>query len=500
MADSNKVKFYRGRNESYKTAWDDAAHSLSRFKYAGCIYFAYDTGSLWLDGSNYGISGAEALDTAIIKVTYRAGEGEEPARISFTPKDSTKPNTYVYLPSVSSGEESILVTPVSSANSTDYKISLSTAGVLNNLKLSLRQDNANGTISIIDKNGETVGAPVETSDFTRDSKIKSATYKIVGEDEIAGLEAGKYLHLEFTDGDWVNGRYVDGSINDIYVNLSEVANFRAGAGISIDEENKINLSLSQSSETQQYLAIEDGSLALTGVNKAIEDSSSWLSSYAVSKITELKGVIDNYTINDISIGSNPTLDSDNIAMDYKNFLPGDVFNDEYEFNVEDTSTIVGPVKQGDSMSTALIKIQNRIESAISGDVSTMVKSEVGKVIKAIGDAIDPADSSYIPRRGTNYIDNLGSISEEISELDRSLKLVTDDITKTYNDSGYSNSKVVVRVNQTKNLIDVQHETLGDIVVGNTGNSKILKDSDTLGKTIETIDQTLIWNFSDPEQG
>lgn len=494
MADSQKVKFYRGRNESYRNAWDDAGHSLSRFKYAGCIYFAYDTGSLWLDGSNYGISGAEALDTAIIKVTYRAGDGEDPARITFTPKDSTKPNTYVYLPVVTSGEESIVVTPIATGNSTEYKIGLNTTGVLNNLKISLKQDFLEKTISIIDKNGETIGTPVDVQDYGRDTKMKSVTYKLVGEDEIPGIEAGKYLHFEFTNGEWVNGRYVDSSISDIYVSLSELANFKAGEAISIDEENKINLSLSQNSETQQFLSIEDGSLSLTGVNKAIDDSSSWLSSYTVSKVTELKNTIENFTINDVSIGSNPTLDSDNISMDYKNFLSGDVFNDEYEFNVEDTSNIIGPVKQGDSMSTALIKIQNRIESAISGDVSTMVKTEVGKVIKAIGDAIDPADSSYIPRHGTNYIDSLGSISEEISTLDRSLKLVTDGITKSYDDTDYAADKVVVRVNQSHNQISVQHATLGDVVVGNVEDSQILSARSTLGSNLKSIDESIKWNL------
>jgi len=493
MADTQKVKFYRGKNSSYKTAWDDAAHSLARFKYAGCIYFAYDSGSLWLDGSNYGISGAEALDSAIVKVTYRAGEGEDPARITFTPKDPTKSNTYVYLPTVTSGEESIVVNTISSANSTEYKLALSTSGVLNNLKLSLKHDLAAGTISIIDKNGDTVGSPIETSDFTKDTRMKSATYKVVGEDEVAGLEPGKYLHLEMSSGDWYNGNFIETDLNDVWVNLTELANFKAGGAITIDENNRISLSLSQNSETQQYLSIEDGSLALNGVNKMFEDSSAWLASYAVSKIAELKSTIDNYTINDISIGSNPTLDTDNITMDYKNFLPGDLFNEEYEFNIEDTSTIVGPVKQGDSVSTALIKIQNRVENAITNDVSVLIKTEVGKVIKAIGDSIDPADSSYIPRHGSNYIDSLGSVSEEILTLDRSLKTVTDDITKSFNDSGYAASKVVVRVDQERNQVDVQHETLGDVVLGNANGSVIVSQSSTLGQAIETIDETIRWN-------
>ena len=254
------------------------------------------------------------------------------------------------------------------------------------------------------------------------------------------------------------------------------------------------MSLSQNAETQQYLAIEDGSLSLTGINKVVEDSSAWLAGYTVTKVAEAKNIIDNYTINDISIGSNPTLDSDNISMDYKNFLPGDLFNDEYEFNIEDTSTIVGPVKQGDSMSVALIKIQNRVENAITNDVSALVKGEVGKVIKAIGDAIDPADSSYIPRHGTNYIDSLGSISEEILALDQSLKREKDDITKTYNDTGYSASKVVVRVDQTKNLIDVQHETVGDLILGNSNGSEIIKDNKSLGDNLKTVDDSIHWNF------
>lgn len=494
MADGQKVRFYRGRNSSYKTAWDDAAHSLAKFKYAGCIYFAYDSGSLWLDGSNYGISGAEALDNAIVKVTYRAGDGTDPARITFTPKDTTKSNTYVYLPTVTSGEDSIVVTPIASANSTEYKIGLSTAGVLNNLKLSLKHDMASRSISIIDKNGDTIGSAVGTEDFTRDTRLKTATYKTVGEDEIAGLEPGKYLHMEFVTGDWTNGSFIDSSINDVYVNLTGLANFKAGGGISIDEENRISLSLSQNAETQQYLAIEDGSLSLTGINKVVEDSSAWLAGYTVTKVAEAKNIIDNYTINDISIGSNPTLDSDNISMDYKNFLPGDLFNDEYEFNIEDTSTIVGPVKQGDSMSVALIKIQNRVENAITNDVSALVKGEVVKVIKAIGDAIDPADSSYIPRRGTNYIDSLGSISEEILALDQSLKREKDDITKTYNDAGYSPSKVVVKVDQTKNLIDVQHETVGDLILGNSNGSEIIKDNKSLGDNLKAVDDSIHWNF------
>ena len=494
MAETQKVKFYRGKNSSYKTAWDDAAHSLAKFKYAGCIYFAYDSGSLWLDGSNYGISGAEALDSAIVKVTYRAGEGEAPSRITFTPKDSAKPNTYVYLPSVTSGEESIVVTPISSANSTEYKIGLSTAGVLNNLKLSLKHDVATGVISIIDKNGDTVGYTVDTQDFTKDTRMKSATYLTVGEDDIAGLAPGKYLHMEFATGDWKNGSYVDSSLSDVYVNLSEVANFKAGDAIYIDEENKINLSLSHGSETQQFLSIEDGSLALTGINKLVEDSSEWHSSFTVSKVNDLKALIDNYTVNDISIGSNPTLDSDDITMDYKNFLPGDLFSDEYEFNVEDTSNVVGPVKQGDSISTALIKIQNRVENAISGDVSTMVKTEVGKVIKAIGDSIDPVDGSYISRNGTNYIDGLGSISDEIYTLDQSLKRVTDDITKTYKDNGYSNSSVVVKVSQTRNLIDVQHTTLGDVILGNSEGAEVLKDTESLGKNLKAVDDSIHWNL------
>lgn len=494
MADTQKVKFYRGKNSSYKTAWDDAAHSLSKFKYAGCIYFAYDTGSLWLDGSNYGISDAEALDTAIVKVTYRAGEGTDPARITFTPKDANKANTYVYLPVVTAAEESIVVTPVSTANSTEYKIGLSTAGVLNNLKMSLKHDHLAGTISIIDKNGDVIGSSIETGDFTRGTVMKSATYQVIGEDEVAGLAPGKYLHMEFSTGDWNNGTFIDSSLSDVYINLTQLANFSSGGGISIDENNRISLSLSQNAETQQYLAIEDGSLSLTGVNKALEDSSAWLASYAVTKVTELKNTIDNYTINDISIGSNPTLDSDNITMDYKNFLSGDVFNDDYEFNIEDTSTIVGPVKQGDSMSIALIKIQNRVENAITNDVSALVKGEIGKVVKAIGDAIDPADSSYIPRHGTNYIDDLGSISEEISTLDQSLKTVTDSITKTYNDAGYKSDKVVVRVDQTRNLIDVQRQTLGDVVLGSNSDAELIDKNSTLADAMKTVDNTIKWNM------
>ena len=494
MADTQKVKFYRGKNSSYKTAWDDAAHSLSKFKYAGCVYFAYDTGSLWLDGSNYGISDAEALDTAIVKVTYRAGEGTDPARITFSPKDPTKANTYVYLPVVTAAEESIVVTPVSTANSTEYKIGISTAGVLNNLKMSLKHDTAAGTLTIVDKNGDAIGSTIDTGDFTKGTVMKSATYQVIGEDEVAGLAPGKYLHMEFAEGDWNNGTFTDSSLSDVWINLTQLANFSSGGGISIDENNRISLSLSQNAETQQYLAIEDGSLSLTGVNKTVEDASSWLASYTVTKTTELKSTIDNYTINDISIGSNPTLDSDNIAMDYKNFLPGDLFNDEYEFNTEDTSTIVGPVKQGDSMSIALIKIQNRVENAITNDVSALVKGEIGKVVKAIGDAIDPVDSSYIERHGTNYIDGLGSISEEIYELDQNLKNVTDSITKTYNDAGYKDDKVVVRVDQTRNLIDVQHQTLGDVVVGNTDGAKAINDKDTLGTAIKIIDDTINWNI------
>ena len=141
----------------------------------------------------------------------------------------------------------------------------------------------------------------------------------------------------------------------------------------------------------------------------------------------------------------------------------------------------------------MIKIQNRIESAISGDVSTMIQKEVGKLITAIGDSINPSDSSYIPRHGTNYIDDKGSISDEIYSLDQSLKNEIDRITKSYIDSGYTNKSVVVRVDQTNNKINVQRTNLGDIVIGDIPNSEVLNKDKTLAENLGIVDQSIKWN-------
>jgi hypothetical protein len=44
------------------------------------------------------------------------------------------------------------------------------------------------------------------------------------------------------------------------------------------------------------------------------------------------------------------------------------------------------------------------------------------------------------------------------------------------------------------LIDVQHTTLGDVILGNSEGAEVLKDTESLGKNLKAVDDSIHWNL------
>jgi len=478
-----QVAFYRGKEQKYLDAIESGSH-----KYDNGIYFAQDTGVIWLDGSAYGVTDVPALDYAITSVQYDSSTGS----VTFSPKDPNKASTVLWLPKVE-GNPGIAVTSTYGGNDQrtfkiglnidpDYRNSLKIGE--NGLKLGLNLKYANKSISIEDDQGNKIGNSISAADFIKDGMLESAEYVAIGSVNDQGLAAGKYLKLTFVVGNYEDGELVAIERNDVYVNLNELSAYRSGKGIVIDEEGKINVSLASNAETNKYLTVNDGSLAIHGIDKAIDDQSTYFS----GELEKQKAAIDDYTINDISVSLSPTLHTGNIQVDYRDSIRGAI--DGYVYDIQDGSNYgSGNIVQGDTLSQAFIKLQNKLQD-FDGDLGDLlkIKNELREVESAIG-AVIGTDGRYVPRTDSSFINGLGSVSEEIQRLDS----VLGSFLAGANLSDENTGQVIVRVTQVEGVVSVEKKDVGELPIGTMSNeSGVIDSSTSVGNAFGTINDSILW--------
>lgn len=478
-----QVAFYRGKEQKYLDAIESGNH-----KYDNGIYFAQDTGVIWLDGSAYGVTDVPALDYAITSVQYDSSTGS----VTFSPKDPNKASTVLWLPKVE-GNPGIAVTSTYGGNDQrtfkiglnidpDYRNSLKIGE--NGLKLGLNLKYANKSISIEDDQGNKIGNSISAADFIKDGMLESAEYVAIGSANDQGLAAGKYLKLTFVVGNYEDGELVAIERNDVYVNLNELSAYRSGKGIVIDEEGKINVSLASNAETNKYLTVNDGSLAIHGIDKAIDDQSTYFS----GELEKQKAAIDDYTINDISVSLSPTLHTGNIQVDYRDSIRGAI--DGYVYDIQDGSNYgSGNIVQGDTLSQAFIKLQNKLQD-FDGDLGDLlkIKNELREVESAIG-AVIGTDGKYVPRTDSSFINGLGSVSEEIQRLDS----VLGSFLAGANLSDENTGQVIVRVTQIEGVVSVEKKDVGELPIGTMSNeSGVIDSSTSVGNAFGTINDSILW--------
>lgn len=478
-----QVAFYRGKEQKYLDAIESGNH-----KYDNGIYFAQDTGVIWLDGSAYGVTDVPALDYAITSVQYDSSAGS----LTFSPKDPNKASTVLWLPKVE-GNPGIAVTSTYAGNDQrtfkiglnidpDYRNSLKIGE--NGLKLGLNLKYANKSISIEDDQGNKIGNSISAADFIKDGMLESAEYVAIGSVNEQGLAPGKYLKLTFVVGNYEDGELVAIERNDVYVNLNELSAYRSGKGIVIDEEGKINVSLASNAETNKYLTVNDGSLAIHGIDKAIDDQSTYFS----GELEKQKATIDDYTINDISVSLSPTLHTGNIQVDYRDSIRGAI--DGYVYDIQDGSNYgSGNIVQGDTLSQAFIKLQNKLQD-FDGDLGDLlkIKNELREVESAIG-AVIGTDGKYVPRTDSSFINGLGSVSEEIQRLDS----VLGSFLAGANLSDENTGQVIVRVTQVEGVVSVEKKDVGELPIGKMSNeSGVIDSSTSVGNAFGTINDSILW--------
>lgn len=478
-----QVAFYRGKEQKYLDAIESGNH-----KYDNGIYFAQDTGVIWLDGSAYGVTDVPALDYAITSVQYDSSAGS----VTFSPKDPNKASTVLWLPKVE-GNPGIAVTSTYGGNDQrtfkiglnidpDYRNSLKIGE--NGLKLGLNLKYANKSISIEDDQGNKIGNSISAADFIKDGMLESAEYVAIGSVNDQGLAAGKYLKLTFVVGNYEDGELVAIERNDVYVNLNELSAYRSGKGIVIDEEGKINVSLASNAETNKYLTVNDGSLAIHGIDKAIDDQSTYFS----GELEKQKATIDDYTINDISVSLSPTLHTGNIQVDYRDSIRGAI--DGYVYDIQDGSNYgSGNIVQGDTLNQAFIKLQNKLQD-FDGDLGDLlkIKNELREVESAIG-AVIGTDGKYVPRTDSSFINGLGSVSEEIQRLDS----VLGSFLAGANLSDENTGQVIVRVTQVEGVVSVEKKDVGELPIGTMSNeSGVIDSSTSVGNAFGTINDSILW--------
>lgn len=478
-----QVAFYRGKEQKYLDAIESGNH-----KYDNGIYFAQDAGVIWLDGSAYGVTDVPALDYAITSVQYDSSTGS----VTFSPKDPNKASTVLWLPKVE-GNPGIAVTSTYGGNDQrtfkiglnidpDYRNSLKIGE--NGLKLGLNLKYANKTISIEDDQGNKIGNSISAADFIKDGMLESAEYVAIGSVNDQGLAAGKYLKLTFVVGNYEDGELVAIERNDVYVNLNELSAYRSGKGIVIDEEGKINVSLASNAETNKYLTVNDGSLAIHGIDKAIDDQSTYFS----GELEKQKAAIDDYTINDISVSLSPTLHTGNIQVDYRDSIRGAI--DGYVYDIQDGSNYgSGNIVQGDTLSQAFIKLQNKLQD-FDGDLGDLlkIKNELREVESAIG-AVIGTDGKYVPRTDSSFINGLGSVSEEIQRLDS----VLGSFLAGANLNDENTGQVIVKVTQVEGVVSVEKKDVGELPIGTmTNESGVIDSSTSVGNAFGTINDSILW--------
>ena len=478
-----QVAFYRGKEQKYLDAIESGSH-----KYDNGIYFAQDTGVIWLDGSAYGVTDVPALDYAITSVQYDSSTGS----VTFSPKDPNKASTVLWLPKVE-GNPGIAVTSTYGGNDQrtfkiglnidpDYRNSLKIGE--NGLKLGLNLKYADKSISIEDDQGNKIGNSISAADFIKDGMLESAEYVAIGSVNDQGLAAGKYLKLTFVVGNYEDGELVAIERNDVYVNLNELSAYRSGKGIVIDEEGKINVSLASNAETDKYLTVNDGSLAIHGIDKAIDDQSTYFS----GELEKQKAAIDDYTINDISVSLSPTLHTGNIQVDYRDSIRGAI--DGYVYDIQDGSNYgSGNIVQGDTLSQAFIKLQNKLQD-FDGDLGDLlkIKNELREVESAIG-AVIGTDGRYVPRTDSSFINGLGSVSEEIQRLDS----VLGSFLAGANLNDENTGQVIVRVTQVEGVVSVEKKDVGELPIGTMSNeSGVIDSSTSVGNAFGTINDSILW--------
>lgn len=502
------VNFHKGSQGTYLNAWSNSGENLSAFKYANSIYFAYDKGVLYLDGSAYGVTDPTQFDRSIVDVEYTPATKDNAASLTFKPASNSYESTVIYLPKVSSASQNLInVTSYDYGSSCDYEISMkydasSGIGVGDDgLMLNVGLDYTDNKISLKDKNGNVIGAQIDATDFTKDKFLSSASYVTLVENEITGYSAGNYLKLDFSTVNRTDGGETITGTDTIYVDVTKLNKYVAGKGISISDTNTVSINLSSKAETQKYLNVEDGSLTLTGIEDGFLDASV----HAKELVTTLGKTIDNYTINDISLGNQPlVLNSGDLKIDYNDYISASHNNDNYIYDPSDGSLYTGYVGQNDTMTMAFIKVQNKMNDLVENRVANEIKNNINKLVAAIGDSINASDVSYIPKSSSiyHYINNLSSISEEIENLDTNLYSELQSIKKTagtYDDSTNLPGAVVSRVNQSNGQIDVIHQSLGSVEIGTSvgSDSSIgIKSSDTVSQAFEKTNNTILWHTID----
>ncbi len=497
-----KVKFRRGNQETYLKAWEASNHDVSKFKYTDSIYFAYDKGILYLDGSSYGVPSGTDFSNIISDIDYTPATEYNPAAITFN-KD-TSSSKVIYFPHVSSNSSNIIsVQTISTDKDTNYTIDFNynNSGLTDSskgLSLDLNLNYEDHHIRLKDSKGQQIGQDVDATNFIKDKFLGGAEYVVLLDNEVPGYPAGNYLKLTFNTvnrDDSSEGEIIEGT-DIVYIDITKLNKYINGNGIIIDASNKVNISLKNNAETLRYLSLEDGSLGITNLENDLND----VSANADIKIKGLKETIDNYTINDISLGQQPfKISSHNIKVDFSKALNDINVDENYIYDVSDGSLYSGNVAQNDTISVAFIKVQNKMQDLVDNRVTSMISDQIKALRKSIGDAISSTDSSYLPKSpdAYHYIYNLSSLSEEIEQLDKMLYQEISNVkaSMNYNDITNLPGNVVTFVNQKDGKIDVTHDNLGNIKIGTGVNSD--KDGITNNTTLSELgnitNKSILWH-------
>lgn len=314
-----RIQFYRGLEANYISKYQQKGNNADvafKSKYLNGVYFAKDTGVIYVNGKRYGYCNSldvEAFTDVLYtfptkdtnpKLTFKNSEGE-------IIKDLEMFRMY-------SGTPSSLIVELDENN--NYKISLDLKNALKTSKV----EDANNLITT-DENGQ-MGVYLGIEHDTENKILKFVSYDAQGEQQVFG---------EIAEGDYLKNTY-----------LKSVE--KASKIVDSDEIDVLRFTWNEDLTNQ--------GLSPTVIDIPITDL-----------VGEYVSEYRNYTINGKKISTNPILNGDDIkvgAYTADEWKPDEEGVYHYEYDVNDT------------ISLALMKIDERLKKAALGANVEKLTSDV----------------------------------------------------------------------------------------------------------------------------
>lgn len=269
------IKFLRGLEANY------AASS-----YKDGIYFATDTGHIYLNGVLYGGSSEIKVSDAIVenstlKITYTDGDVKEFDLINLIAKasdtsdglmssedkaivDEVFANLNSGMAFISSDQARIIAevkdgkyTKVEGVTTADNILSLGDDKLLS-AKISLSYDDVNKKITLLGKDDAELGS-VDASSFIKDGMLEDVTIVEATEtDPVGEYTSGKFIYFTW--------KILDGETKTNFIAVSDfVSDYISGNGITIDN-NVVKVKVY---ESDPYLTVDVDGIKTKGIDDAI---------------------------------------------------------------------------------------------------------------------------------------------------------------------------------------------------------------------------------------